>query len=489
MPIDITDIEKKKIKEIENEIVNSINPSWTKDQTIRAVYILLGKVISKDIDFFYSLGKKLEDKNYTFKKIKNIYEAKQIRGYSHICKSSAIIIQRILKRLNIKSSLVETTQYNKYTDPKTQSELDIHHYFLAAVGEENRIYFLTIIPDLFNIQFNLKTRHFANNIDYYRIDKDGKKYQVYKGSKINHTVLDDEHIEWLDESIEYIKPYTVKRKNQEKYYSGYNNIFLENLRTYCKMNNYIIERGYDTDFFKDIMNYKVDNLYIEFYLNSKNPDMKEIDEWINFITLKAHTYEHDPKDNKTIEGKIKVLKNSIYENNYRKFRNTLGQLTIHFVDEKYKIGKDNYCSQEYLENKFEYLFPKFFNFNEKSSPLTSSFTGLAEKLDFIDLFIETMFPELRVSNSSIGIKTDNKLNIIRNRIQRYVIYSTKRNQYDIIFSIDNSNNYYHLDPVKGIFNKVTNILDLISDEFIIVTDELKNRMLEVEGIESNNKAM
>ena len=135
------------------------------------------------------------------------------------------------------------------------------------------------------------------------------------------------------------------------------------------------------------------------------------------------------------------------------------------------------------------MFPKFFNFNEKSSPLTSSFTGLAEKLDFIDLFIETMFPELRVSNSSIGIKTDNKLNIIRNRIQRYVIYSTKRNQYDIIFSIDNSNNYYHLDPVKGIFNKVTNILDLISDEFIIVTDELKNRMLEVEDIESNNKAM
>lgn len=489
MLIDITDIEKKKIKEIENEIVNSINPNWTKDQTIRAVYILLGKVISKDVDFFYSLGMKLENKNYTFKKIKNIYEAKQIRGYSHICKSSAIIIQRILKRLNIKSSLVETTQYNKYTDPKTQSELDIYHYFLAAVGEENRIFFLTIIPDLFNIQFNLKTRHFANNIDYYRIGKDGKKYQVYKGPKINHTVLDDEHIEWLDESIEYIKPYTVKRKNQEKYYSGYNNIFLENLRTYCKMNNYIIEREYDTGFFKDIMNYKVDNLYIEFYLNSKNPDMKEIDEWINFITLKAHTYEHNPKDNKTIEGKIKALKDSIYENNYRKFRNTLGQLTIHFVDEKYKIGKDNYCSQEYLENKFEYLFPKFFNFNEKSSPLTSSFTGLAEKLDFIDLFIETMFPELRVSNSSIGIKTDNKLNIIRNRIQRYVIYSTKRNQYDIIFSIDNSNNYYHLDPVKGIFNKVTNILDLISDEFIIVTDELKNRMLEVEDIESNNKAM
>ena len=47
MLIDITDIEKKKIKEIENEIVNSINPNWTKDQTIRAVYILLGKVILK----------------------------------------------------------------------------------------------------------------------------------------------------------------------------------------------------------------------------------------------------------------------------------------------------------------------------------------------------------------------------------------------------------------------------------------------------------
>lgn len=475
--------EESKLKIIEEEIVKSINPSWNKDEIIRYVYLYVGKYISKNVSFFYSLGRKLDNKNYDYKKIKSTYESKQIRNLSIICKSAAIVLQRIYKKLSIKSNLVETTQFNPFIDEESNETLEVHHWFLAVTSDNDRIYFLTIVPDLFNIQFNMKTEHFANNITYIRVNKKGEEEIQYKGPEIKHTVLSDEELTRIDEKIGYIIPYTVKEGNKQKRYDGYDNIFIENLRTYVRKNNYLMELGYDTDFFKDIMNYNVNNMLIEEYLNTKDFSMEEIDKWIEYIKERATFYGHNPKDDKDVNGKIIALRTSLQNKDAKKYRNLVGQLGINFVDEKYKIVKGGYCSQEYLEKKFEYLFPKFFNFNEKSTPLTERFTGLSEKLDFIDMFIENMFPELREAKASAGIKLNPKYSLYRNRIQRYVIYSTRRKQYDIIFSIDNSNTYYYLDPVKGIFKKLNNLLNLISDEFIVVSDELRNRMQEVENIE------
>lgn len=475
--------EESKLKIIEEEIIKSINPSWNKDEIIRYVYLYVGKYISKNVSFFYSLGRKLDNKNYDYKKIKSTYESKQIRNLSVICKSAAIVLQRIYKKLSIKSNLVETTQFNPFIDEESNETLEVHHWFLAVTSDNDRIYFLTIVPDLFNIQFNMKTEHFANNITYIRVNKKGEEEIQYKGPEIKHTVLSDEELTRIDEKIGYIIPYIVKEGNKQKRYDGYDNIFIENLRTYVRKNNYLMELGYDTDFFKDIMNYNVNNMLIEEYLNTKDFSMEEIDKWIEYIKERATFYGHNPKDDKDVNGKIIALRTSLQNKDAKKYRNLVGQLGINFVDEKYKIVKGGYCSQEYLEKKFEYLFPKFFNFNEKSTPLTERFTGLSEKLDFIDMFIENMFPELREAKASAGIKLNPKYSLYRNRIQRYVIYSTRRKQYDIIFSIDNSNTYYYLDPVKGIFKKLNNLLNLISDEFIVVSDELRNRMQEVENIE------
>lgn len=475
--------EESKLKIIEEEIIKSINPSWNKDEIIRYVYLYVGKYISKNVSFFYSLGRKLDNKNYDYKKIKSTYESKQIRNLSVICKSAAIVLQRIYKKLSIKSNLVETTQFNPFIDEESNETLEVHHWFLAVTSDNDRIYFLTIVPDLFNIQFNMKTEHFANNITYIRVNKKGEEEIQYKGPEIKHTVLSDEELTRIDEKIGYIIPYIVKEGNKQKRYDGYDNIFIENLRTYVRKNNYLMELGYDTDFFKDIMNYNVNNMLIEEYLNTKDFSMEEIDKWIEYIKERATFYGHNPKDDKDVNGKIIALRTSLQNKDAKKYRNLVGQLGINFVDEKYKIVKGGYCSQEYLEKKFEYLFPKFFNFNEKSTPLTERFTGLSEKLDFIDMFIENMFPELREAKASAGIKLNPKYSLYRNRIQRYVIYSTRRKQYDIIFSIDNSNTYYYLDPIKGIFKKLNNLLNLISDEFIVVSDELRNRMQEVENIE------
>lgn len=482
--------EEQKIKIIEEEVVNSIDPSWNKDEIIRYVYLFIGKYISKNVGFFYSLGRKLDNKNYDYKKIKSTYDSKQIRNLSVICKSAAVILQRIYKRLGIKSELIETTQFNPFTDEETKETLEVHHWFLAATGENDRTYFLTIVPDLFNIQFNMKTEHFANNITYVRENKNGEQEVQYKGPEIKHTVLSDEELARIDEKIGYITPYTMADEHgKQKRYDGYDNIFIENLRAYLRKNNYIIELGYDTKFFKDILKYKVNGMLIEEYLNTPEFDMSEIDKWIDFIRRKAAIYGHDPNEDKDVNGKINALRNALQNKDAKKYRNLIGQLGTNFVDDKYKIVRHGYCSQEYLEKKFEYLFPRFFSFNEVSNhddesiALTSRFTGLSEKLDFIDMFIENMFPELREAKASEGIKINPKYSLFRNRIQRYVIYSTRRKQYDIIFSIDNSNTYYYLDPVKGRFKKLNNLLNLISNEFIVVSDELRNRMHEVENIE------
>lgn len=478
-----------RLKIIEDGIINSINPEWNKDEIIRYVYIYIGKLISKNVDFFYSLGGKLEYKNYSFNKLKRTYESKRINNLSVICKSSAIILKRIYDKLGIDSELMETVDYNQFTDQETNEKLDVHHWFLCVTGENSKKYFLTIIPDLFFIQFNMKTKHFANRIDYYR-EVDGKKIQIYKGPQINNTTLTDDEIEKIDEKIGYIIPYYIEENNgKRKKYNGYDDIFLENLRTYSRKNNYIIELGYDTDFFKDIISYKVNDRTIEEYLNTNSFDMNEIDKWIQYIKERATFYGHNPDIDKEVNGKILALRKSIENKDAKKYRNLIGQLGTNFVNDIYKIGENDYCSLTYIEKKFEYLFPKFFSCNESAKPLTSKFTGLAEQLDFIDMFIENMFPELKTSRASAGIKLNPKYSLVRNRIQRYVVYSTKRKKYDIIFCIDNSNTYFYFNPISGKFAKIGNLLNLISDEFIIVSDELKNRMREVENIEKPTKTL
>lgn len=62
--------EEQKLKIIEDELINSINPSWNKDEIIRYVYLYIGKYISKNVGFFYSLGRKLDNKIMIIKKSK-----------------------------------------------------------------------------------------------------------------------------------------------------------------------------------------------------------------------------------------------------------------------------------------------------------------------------------------------------------------------------------------------------------------------------------
>ena len=100
------------IRNITNTIISKIKPEWNKDEIIRFVYIKLGQKINKNVNFFYSLGEKLESKNYTYKELKRIYEAKQVYSTSVICKTSALFLKKIYDELGIECELIQTISSN-----------------------------------------------------------------------------------------------------------------------------------------------------------------------------------------------------------------------------------------------------------------------------------------------------------------------------------------------------------------------------------------
>lgn len=470
----------KDIDIIVDDIVSCIKPEWNKDEKIRFVYIALGKLISKNVNFFYSLGKKLDELTYSFDELRSIYEAETIESPSLICKSSALLLQRIYDKIGIESKLMTTTSFNHFENGT--DALDIYHWFLCVTGEKDRNYFLTIIPDLYFIQFNMKTKHFANRIDYLRDSGDGPK-PVYQGKEVKVHAMSDEELEEIDKKIGYLKSYVEKEDGT--LVTEYDNIFVDYLRKYIRTNQYVVDLGYEMPFYNEVTTYKVkDDMNIYDYLNNGYRNQDDLDKWFKLLTDKIdERFEDNPAKYRECIGKVNGLKKCIKTNNARKFRVLMGILASDFVPEKWQVDENNYCSTEYLTKKMEFLFPRLFSCNEEFPPLTARFTGLAEQMDFLDMFMEEMFCELYTKGSSTGFKRDEKLSIVRNRINRNVIYNKRTGQYSLIFCIDNKNIYFYFNPNTGRFYKIKNILTLFSKNFIIVSDKLRNRMKEVEDIE------
>lgn len=474
-----------------NKIVNSIDKSWNKNEIIRYVYISLGKELCKDVKFFYSLDKKMEDYSYTFDSLRELYEPRNVETYKVICKSAAMVLKSIFDRLGIESSLIKTVSGNPFIDKESFELLTVYHWFICVSGEKDKKYFMTLVPDLMNIQFNLPTEHFANNIEYKR-EVDGKLVQVYEGEEIKASIMSDEEIKLIDEKIGYIKPYYITDDNgNRKKVSEYDDVFFKYMLDFIRKDGYMFERAYDTDFFKNALSFKIDGKCIEEYLNSGEIDDAKIELWLDYLKdMVNDKFDINDKEYRDSIGKINGLRSYIKDKKYSKYGIVLGRLAMSFVDSKYKINDDGFCSTEYIKNKFEYLFPLMFGCNDNDIlPITSKFKGFGEKLDFVDLVLENMFVELKEKNANRGLKYDPRETLIRNRIQRFSIYDKVNDNYKILFSIDKSNNYYFFDPVSGVFKEVKNLLSFISEGFIIISDELRRKMRQIEDIDDVRSTM
>ena len=146
---------------IYSDIYKDIKDDWPKINKIRYVYLILGKYLEKNTDFF--LNDKLEDLKINDNEVMSIYKDNKInirelnkgkKQYQIICRSAAIILQKLLKKFGVDSQLIVTCG----------NEDEIRHWFLTAIGDNNEQYFLTLAADLPYIKNNLRTRHFANSI-------------------------------------------------------------------------------------------------------------------------------------------------------------------------------------------------------------------------------------------------------------------------------------------------------------------------------------
>lgn len=228
-----------------NRIIDEINShsNWSKNVKIRYAYIELGKLVSKDAMFFYTiqnnlLSKDKEDIRYPKEEIERIINSQDLFDYKVVCKNAADMLIYILKNCGIEAERRKTLVFARYKD------LIIPHYFVIATGDEDKKYFMTLNPDLPNIKIGKKTSKFAYEIKYH-IDNDymdgnnfGKQY--YEGDEVEYSVLSDEEIRKLDLEIGYVQ-------NQVMHEDG--NVSLEYTDYFYKM----IEEAYKNN--KDYIDY------------------------------------------------------------------------------------------------------------------------------------------------------------------------------------------------------------------------------------------
>lgn len=255
------DLYMKKIEDMTDEIVASMDQNWPIIYKIRYIYLEVGKRLYRDTDFFFSVDGKLAEQNLTVSEIKDIYNNNLGRDLKVICKSASYILKLTYDKANIRAKMVETnTTIAALSD---EEEFLINHWMLAVYDdEEDKTYFATLTPDLPYIQMNMETRHFGSNIPYKR-DFNGNLFQVYKGDEINHSVISRERLKEIDTAIGYLKSYyRYNDRNQEdkEWFMQYDNAALYMLRDHLRDNKlYYSMEITETDFYKDLTEFYGEN--------------------------------------------------------------------------------------------------------------------------------------------------------------------------------------------------------------------------------------
>ena len=217
-----------------NHIILVINnmKSWDDDTKIRYAYIELGKLIHKNVMFFYTIQNNLKgaDKEEIRLKSNDISDIMNDDSFinSVVCITSANMLKYIFDNTNIESKIMETAKSDIYVDQ--YGEAKITHFFVCVTGNDSKKYFLTLNADLHNIQSGFATEHFANNIPY--MYETGER--AYVGEEIHNTVLTDEEIRVLDERIGYLNTYF--NDSEDLSYNDDINVLLR--RLYYNKNSY-----------------------------------------------------------------------------------------------------------------------------------------------------------------------------------------------------------------------------------------------------------
>ncbi len=274
-----------------NRIIDTINSKsdWGNNEKIRFAYVELGKLVHKDIFFFYTIQYNLlngkEELQYDIDTIDRIINSEDNFDYKVICKNSADMLKYIFDHVGIESEIKRTTKVSIYKDG--DKEVQINHYFIVATGDDDKKYFMTLNPDLPNIQIGKRTSHFANNIPYIQKEtienENGEKvevsFQAYEGEKIDNSTMSPEEIRELDEKIGY---QFINYNGEYVYTDELFDILESNYRyNFRSLNDgeYLDTIRCETPFYYDLCNLLNGNKTLSEILNSDTvPTLEEIND-------------------------------------------------------------------------------------------------------------------------------------------------------------------------------------------------------------------
>lgn len=510
----------KSLKELKNYIISNISDDYTTLEKIRYVYLTACTHLQKYTEFFLTLDDKLDETKLPGKKLDKIFEGRLNKDEWNkmICKTAAEFLKDVYNDLNIDSTIVETVNYKKIKGMKNH----LHHYFLSVDAGDYNI-FLTPLLDFAYTQNHFATLRFGSKMPYLY---EGEPF--YKGGEIKHKILSKDEIKKIDDKLGF----TINVDND---HYAYVDDILKN-----KKNLYVDLIAKDTDFYKHIINTKIDSLidfnnwndiinyicnmtskricditnsgYIDFDINNS-----DINEWINYIN---NLYDKDKYNNKDyyfanpnllfnkatslckliINYDKKVKNFDFNKDDVIKFRASylrlLNECSKHFIDSKFIYepkDKDKYVSNTYINHKFKTVFPYLLNCNNE---FTEDFNkeGFAEQSEIVKKLIEIIFQNLNKNNLIKDGKISNKFNPVIERVRSYTIRNKVEDKYDLIFCIkDNDCNphtstsfWYYFDLANNYFIPTT-FNELASNVSKNGDYEIISNSLEEEYEEINDK--
>lgn len=336
------------VEELINEVISGVKDEWPTIVKIRYVYLSLGQYLKKNTEFFWAIFNKPDTEHINFKDLKEIYEDDKSKDEKNwdkvICRSASIILKKCYDKLGIESKLVKASNYVEVINSEKKFDEEdsfLVHHWLLAVKDNTNTYFLSLSADLPYIQNGLKTRHFATNIPYYRIDKFGNKVQTYEGEAINHSLLSDEEIRKIDSYLEYLNSYYQygPTGNPKKEYTlQYDDVAFYIIKQYLRKNEWyysIIEE--ENDIYNELMEFVgVNDRHINFNEdNFSSISNEDFNIWIkklcNLVLLKILKMT-------SFDLKFDV-KDPI--NNYEEWLNDLSNVIKNYFNVKYSDCPNN----------------------------------------------------------------------------------------------------------------------------------------------------
>lgn len=339
-----------------DRIIDKINSetSWNKNDKMRYAYLELGKIVHKDVFFFYTIYNQLlngkEELQYDIDTIDMMINNTDNFDYNVICKNSADMLKYIFDNVGIECEIKRTTRQDIFKDK--DKVIKINHYFILATGENNKKYFITLTPDLPNIQIGKQTSHFGNHIPYVqteiRISETGERvkdlFQAYEGEKVDDSTFTDEELKEID----------LKIGRQLINYDGklvYADELFDKIEEYYKYNNKTLSDGEylylvrcETPFYYDLCNLLNGEKSLDEILESdKIPSEEEIKD--SFIDSSRMNLNEDTLNDLKLFILLQVIINI-----YSKFNVELDEYILDDFRDKLEAKKYDEMLQAFNKN-------------------------------------------------------------------------------------------------------------------------------------------